>query len=374
MPAYRRRCCSTLSAGLRRLFSPSGRQSVSESEKSEGIAADPSTEDHYTMRLQTQSDLVMVGVEGSGQIYRVDDNIVLKSGRIFEPPADAVSSQARWFYASETIFHSNLAKNEKFVMRLLQQHPHPNIVEVVDADHAEGIYLRKYRRMWELDGAAPARRVQWYRDITEALVHLHRLGIAHADLRMENMVFDARGGAVLCEFSAATPFGEPNHVFPGQPVPLNGPAPTLSDATDRFAMGSLIFQMEHGVAPGVAVAADGALVLPEIRTGHAGLDSVIRKAWLGGYRDTERMLEQVESLKRDGGRQTWDLNEEPSREVLKERVARWREGRQKQFGYVLDGVPSEELLRELAGQYGWNKDEDLRFARYRDYLAGGLEL
>ncbi|GES64955.1 serine/threonine protein kinase [Aspergillus terreus] len=308
------------------------------------------------------------------QIYKVDNDIVLKTGRIFEPPTANASSQERWFYASETIFQSNLMKNEKFVMRLLHQHPHPNLVEVIDADHPEGIYLRNYRRMWELDGAAPASRLQWYRDITDALAHLHKLGIAHADLRMENMVFDARGCAILCEFSASTPVGEPNHVFPDQPVPINGVAPTISDATDRFAMGTLIFQMEHGVKPGFEVGVGGSLVLPEVRTGHSGLDSVIRKAWSGQYSNTEEMLEQIESLK-CGGRQPWDLHSKgPSRELLEERVLRWRECRMKQFGYVLEGVPSEEELRDLARQYGWNKDEGLRFVKYRDHLTGGLEL
>jgi serine/threonine protein kinase len=284
------------------------------------------------MRLQSQAHLVMIGVEASGQIYKVDDDIVLKTGRIFEPPTANASSQDRWFYASETIFQSNLMKNEKFVMRLLHQHPHPNLVEVIDAGHPEGIYLRNYRRMWELDGAAPASRLQWYRDITDALAHLHKLGIAHADLRMENMVFDARGCAILCEFSASTPFGEPNHVFPDQPVPINGVAPTISDATDRFAMGSLIFQMEHGVKPGFVVGVGGSLILPEVRTGHPELDSVIRKAWLGQYSNTGEMLEQIESLK-CGGRQSWDLHrKEPSRELLDERVLRWRECRMKQFG------------------------------------------
>lgn len=333
-------CLSTV---LGCLCASSSRASISGSEKSEETPPATATAARspggmYTMRLQLQADITMIGVATSGQIYKLDDDVVLKSGRIFEPPPRSASSQDHWFYASETIFHANLMKNEQFVMRLLQQHPHPNIVEVIDADHPEGVYLRRYVSMADLDRlVTPVTRIQWYSDIARALEHLHGLGIAHSDLRRENVVFDDIRGdhARLCDFSAAAPFGGANIVLPDQRVPAHGLEPELSDSTDRFALATLIFQLEHRARPGFGVGPDGALVLPDVSTKHAGLDRVIRKAWLGQYSDTGQMRSEIEESRRvevNNVRRVVGKARRLSRVELQERVWEWREKREKQLG------------------------------------------
>ncbi|KAF9886531.1 hypothetical protein FE257_011302 [Aspergillus nanangensis] len=265
------------------------------------------------MHLYPQTELEVIGSSASGQIYQVDDSIALKSGRIFTPPPSSASSQDQWFYASETLFHANLIKNEQFILQLLQQHPHPNIIDIIDAHHPEGIYFRRHLSRSELSippttttTTSPTsktkhhtQRIHWYRDITNALLHLHRLHIAHSDLRIDNVLFDARGSAYLYDFSSSAPFGEdPHHtVVSDTLVSAHGlSTTTISDATDRFAMGTLIFHMEHGAKPCFAVD-------PEVK-------------------------------------------EEEER------------------GCVLHGLLSEARLQDLADQYGWNKDGDLRFTNY----------
>ncbi|EHA20884.1 hypothetical protein ASPNIDRAFT_128357, partial [Aspergillus niger ATCC 1015] len=79
-------------------------------------------------------------------------------------------------------------------------------------------------------------------DLTDALCHIHKLGIVHADIRIDNVLLDEHDNVILSDFSAARPFGEPSLAFP-----INGPSQTLSEKTDIFAVGSLIYQMEHGV-------------------------------------------------------------------------------------------------------------------------------
>jgi hypothetical protein len=103
----------------------------------------------FTIKPQPQTDLDILGVGAAGQVYRVDDNIVLKACRVYEPPGDDASPRERWFYASETLFHVNLMRDERTVLRLLEHRP--NIVEAIDTDRAEGVYLRKYLRLSELD-------------------------------------------------------------------------------------------------------------------------------------------------------------------------------------------------------------------------------
>ena len=57
------------------------------------------------MRVQHQTDLQIVGVGASGQVYKVDEYIVLKSCRVYEPLSSDASPQDQWSYASETLFH-----------------------------------------------------------------------------------------------------------------------------------------------------------------------------------------------------------------------------------------------------------------------------
>ena len=178
----------------------------------------------FNIRLQPQFDLGVAGVGAASQVYKVDDDVVLKARRVFEPPTSDASSRDQWFYASESLFHFNLLEDERTVMRLLQQRPHSNIVEAINTDHDEGIYLRRHLPLSELKVPVQQGRILWYQDITRALVHIHKLGIAHTDLRIDNILFDQYSHAFLCDFSAASPFGHSNPACPtpGFSVPING--------------------------------------------------------------------------------------------------------------------------------------------------------
>lgn len=79
-----------------------------------------------------------------------------------------------------------------------------------------------------------ARRIRLYREIADAQCHLHSLGIVHADVRIANVLVDDQLSAILCDFSAASPCGEPNPIFPDLPLPINGPSPILSEASDML--------------------------------------------------------------------------------------------------------------------------------------------
>jgi len=300
----------------------------------------------FTIKLQPQVDLEIVGVGAASQVYKVDDYIVLKACRVYEHPTSDVSARDQWFYASETLFHSNLMKDERTVMRLLEKRSHSNIVEAIDTDHDEGIYLRRYLSLSELEVPAQRGRVLWYQDITRGLLHIHKLGIAHSDLRIDNVLFDHHGHAFLCDFSAASPFGQfnPARPLPDLPVPINGLSEVVSDATDRFAMGSLIFQMEHNTNPKLSVDDNGSLVLPEVRTGHNHIDAIIRKAWLGQYNSTIQMLKDLESLEFNTIR---DINSPithtVSRKALRDRVRYWREQRRRHVGKQLLNYEPQRL-------------------------------
>ncbi|KAI2790355.1 hypothetical protein POX_d05865 [Penicillium oxalicum] len=215
---------------------------------------DPSTCETYTAHLQPQHDLDVLGVGAAGQVYNVNDQIVLKTCRIFAPPSSDASRSDHWHYVSDTLFHFNLLKNEQAVLQLLKDRPHPHTIEATDTDQPEGLYLRRYQQLPVDMTSTQACLIRLYRDIADALRNLYSLGAVHADVRVDNMLFDDQFSAILCDsilcdFSAASPCGQPNPVFPYLPFPVNSPSPTLSKASDMFALASLMFHMEHGFTP-----------------------------------------------------------------------------------------------------------------------------
>lgn len=284
--------------------------------------------DTYTLQLHPQHDLEVIEDGSSFQIHKVNDHVLLKSPLLYEPPEINASERAHQHYASNTLSQINHLQNERTVLQLLQKQPHPNIIEPIDTHYPEGIYLRKYHPLAE-DKLPPQRqRIRWYRDLTDALCHLHSFGIVHADIRMDSISLDDHDRVILSDLSASSPLGAPNEVSP-----INDPSPTLSGKTDIFAMGSLMFQMEHGAKPELSVDSHGTLVLPSIHTGRPMLDSIIRDAWLGGYGRTKEMLQRIEAIDTIGDvsgygheRQTISTRE------LRSQVREWREGREDKFG------------------------------------------
>lgn len=281
------------------------------------------------LTVQDQPGLNIIGVGAASQVYKVDDDIVLKTCRIYEPPSGKATSDAQEDYASETIFHAGFLKDERVILRLLSERPHPNIVEVIDTNHPEGIYLRKYRQLSDVTPASQSDRILWYQNILRALLHIHTLGIAHADIRKDNILFDSSGDALLSDFGACCPFGYRN---PALPFMDNGPSKTVSDATDRVAMASMIYSLGTGVKPELSTD-DDVLVLPTIKTGNRKLDSLIKDAWQGRFHSTADMLKRVERL-RKGQDCRESIQCTKSKADLRERVSAWRQARVRQHGKV----------------------------------------
>ncbi|KJZ76306.1 hypothetical protein HIM_04388 [Hirsutella minnesotensis 3608] len=327
----------------------------------------PPTNLSITIKLQLQHGLELIGVGSAGQVYNVDHHIVFKSGRIFKPLGSSASKRDAWFFASESIFHFNLMRNERHVLQMLERWPHPNLVQVIDVGRAEGIYLRKYRSLKEAGLVSQSVRISWYQDILRGLLHLHGLGIAHADLRADNVLLDGLGRAILCDFSASRPFNKPNpaHLNSDSQIPINGLSELVSSATDMFAMATLIFHLETGHRPCLSVGSDRTLVLPDISTGNRGLDSTIRKAWIGEFDLTIDMLNHVEGLQMEIPQHSRPSFDSPSKVLLQERVRLWRADREAKYGCVLTALPAEAQLKAWADHYSWDLNEDYWFQDYK---------
>ncbi|KAM3473737.1 hypothetical protein MY8738_008243 [Beauveria namnaoensis] len=113
----------------------------------------------FQLTIQYQKGLDIIGVGAAGQVYNVDDYVVLKACRIYKPPSSDAAPRALWDYGSETIFHVGIFEDEKPVLRLLTEHPHPNIIEAIYIDHPERIYLRKYQPLSALTPGSQSDRI-----------------------------------------------------------------------------------------------------------------------------------------------------------------------------------------------------------------------
>lgn len=233
-----------------------------------------------------------------------------------------------------------------------------------------------------------ARRIRIYRDIADGLRHLHSLSIVHADVRVDNVLFDDRSSAILCGFSAASPCGQPNLVFPNLPLPVNGPSPILSEGSDMFALAPLMFHMEHGFTPELSFE-NGRLALPQLKSGNQGIDEAIQTAWLGNYSRTSDMVHHLASIDSEINNSAKSTAVLPDLEDLKTQVMEWEDDRKDKFGRVsiplpgpqthlllltllsgcvLEGIISKEQLKVLAERHDMDPDADLRFSHYNLHL------
>jgi len=288
---------------------------------------------HTRLSGQIQKGVRSIGIGISAVIWEVDDSIVLKAPIILEQPTKATPVDI-YLYDIDAIFRYDCIENERTIFRLLQQQPHANIVQAIAIEHPEGIYLERHRPLSHCHIPSQLGRILWYQDMLRALLHIHQLKIAHSDVRIENFLCDSQDRIKLCDFGCSRPFGEenPSATRPDEPLKVNGLAQTVSDSTDRFALASVIFQLELGYEPELSVV-DGALLLPEFSTRNDGIDSMITSAWLGKYSSTAQMLEHAESIHKADDIIAATSSEH--RQHLRCYVNQWRSSRQERYGNAL---------------------------------------
>ena len=183
------------------------------------------------------------------------------------------------------VFTADGAKKEflrkRFLVegRLLARLDHPRLVKVRDlsVDEASGVpyfamdlvldatgepcTLEDWRKRRKPDEAAIA---AVYADLREGLEYLHGQGIVHRDIKLENVLIDREGRAVLSDFGVSRIFDEDLRrelsvtvTFAADKAPIMGSfgylAPELkrgdaaTPASDAYALGILVFRLLTGV-------------------------------------------------------------------------------------------------------------------------------
>jgi len=176
-------------------------------------------------------------------------------------------------FADDPVAVGRLKREAEVTSRLF----HPNIVEVVDFDHAED--GTPYIVMALLEGESLAQRIQRQGPITDleevaeisrqvasGLVAAHREGVVHRDLKPSNIFLCARGADEpplvkivdfgLSKIASATRestltrvsavIGTPSYMSPEQ---ASGHGGSADHRADLFALGATLFKMLTGRAP-----------------------------------------------------------------------------------------------------------------------------
>lgn len=163
--------------------------------------------------------------------------------------------------------------------RLLQRLEHPNLVKVHEVGidpkddtpyyvmdlilgpDGEPCTLEDYRHRPEFD---ETRVAAIYRELREALRYLHEKGVVHRDVKLENVLVDAKGHIHLADFGVSRIFDDElrkdvavTTTFVGDHAPIMGSAGYLAPemktgapatpASDAWALGVLIFRLLSGV-------------------------------------------------------------------------------------------------------------------------------
>jgi len=212
-------------------------------------------------------------------------------GEVFE----VVAQDGRHYALKEfTVDHGDIALlRKRFVVeaRLLTRLSHPRLVRVHDAGVDETTQHPFFVMDLVLDGAGESMTLEavrhaggvteelverWYHDLCAALDYCHAQGVVHRDVKLENVLLDADGHAVLSDFGVSrivrpevrselqvtTTFveGETTGTRPVigtywylAPELRRGEAATAS--SDWYALGVAIFRLLTGVwyEPGTAV-------------------------------------------------------------------------------------------------------------------------
>ncbi|KAI4350110.1 hypothetical protein L6164_010627 [Bauhinia variegata] len=151
-------------------------------------------------------------------------------------------------------------ENESKYMTLLS--PHPNIVQIFDVFENEDflsmvielcepitLFDRIVNRPLPETEAASVMK-----QLLEAVVHCHRLGVAHRDIKPDNVLFDSRNSLKLADFGSAEWFGDGRSMSGVVGTPYYVAPEVLmgrdyNEKVDVWSCGVILYIMLTGIPP-----------------------------------------------------------------------------------------------------------------------------
>ena len=176
-------------------------------------------------------------------------------------------------FCAVKVLADHLAQQEPLVKSFLTEaqasaslDAHPNIVNIVDIDHRDGLYymIMKYVEGEDLSSYLKRKdKLPWKQaayvasQIADALAYAHDRGVIHRDLKPSNIRIGLHGGITVLDFGIAkigqTPSsftemgaraGTPHYMAPEQ---IRGQS--VDHRSDLYSLGVLLYQMALGQRP-----------------------------------------------------------------------------------------------------------------------------
>lgn len=205
-----------------------------------------------------------IGQGGMGVVYRARQHGLERDV--------AIKLLAAGPWASEE-FVARFRREAKSAARM----QHPNIVEIYEFGHREGL---NYFSMRLIEGLSLAQRLakngpmpakdaaKLLRTLAEAMDYAHRLGVLHLDLKPANVLIGQNGEPLIADFGLARRIdagheggndeisGTPSYMAPEQALLESHP---LSASTDIYGLGAVLYEMLTGRPPFQAADAQATL-------------------------------------------------------------------------------------------------------------------
>ena len=103
-------------------------------------------------------------------------------------------------------------------------------------------------------------RVQIYAKIAEGLMHMHKRGVYHADLKPNNIMLSKVGTIKIIDYGLAWIKGEPKERVQGTPeymAPEQSTKATANERTDIYNLGATMYRLTTGHLPPSTVSTGG---------------------------------------------------------------------------------------------------------------------
>lgn len=173
------------------------------------------------------------------------------------------------------LIHPHLSNDAQFIRRFEQeaaavaQLRHPNIIQVYDFNHDDGLYymVLEYVPGETLQARLTALNASRQRLTTAEIVHItgavcdavayaHQRGMIHRDLKPANVMLNPQGQPILMDFGVAKMMGESHQTATGSVVgtalymsPEQARGERPDERSDIYSIGVMLFEMIAGAPP-----------------------------------------------------------------------------------------------------------------------------
>ncbi|MEZ6141746.1 MAG: serine/threonine-protein kinase [Zavarzinella sp.] len=175
------------------------------------------------------------------------------------------------------------AKHEYKVAQMLS---HPNLIKIYSLEFRKSLFIKikKVELLIEYLNAKPLDTTivplgqlgAIFAQVAAGLVHMHRRGVFHADLKPGNILYGKRGEVKIIDYGLSWIKGETKDRIQGTPeymAPETAAEKTINETTDIYNFGATMYRLTTHELPPLSLSSDPNMIL-SAKTFHTMLKPV----------------------------------------------------------------------------------------------------